>query len=151
MRQHGYAGFKGTRRIYTPQMIVNGSDEFVGSNAASIISAIKRTENAPLKTIQIGASSGNIIRISLPAITNGNYRLWAYGFKNSVHQTIKNGENGGKSIAYSNPVSSYNNLGGWDGNAATLEFPKPENIDSIAILAQEGGYGPIIAAGKLDF
>lgn len=151
IRQHGYGAYSGDKRIYTPQMIVNGQEQFVGSRADQLNTALKRTQNAPLKTIQIEKMAEDIIAFTLPDAATNKYRLWAFGYKFKHDQSIPSGENRGLKTTYTNPIQSYINLGSWDGRAALHQFNlKETDIDAIAIIAQTGGYGPIIAAGKFE-
>ena len=141
IRQHGYVGLTNERRIYTPLMIVNGQHLFIGSDNGKLQAALKNAQNAPIEPIKIEINNDDIVQFSLPNVKNGSYRLWAFGYKNSI-DTAK----------YINPATSYTNLGAWQGNAMTKSFEKPdEPLDGIIILAQENGYEKIIAAGKLKF
>lgn len=159
MRQHGYAGMNGTKRIYTPQMIINGAEGFIGSHNDKIEAALKKAAEKPIQIININVinKDKSIIEFSLPNTEEGDYHLWAFGYKKNHKQDIKNGENNGKSITYANAALSYTNLGKWQGTGITHKFPMPEStiagetLNGIAIFAQKGGYGEIIAAGKLDF
>lgn len=152
IRQHGYSAYSGTKKIYTPQMVVNGEHIFIGSKVEILKNALKRTENAPIKPIQIETIPNTIISYSLPKLPRTNYRLWAFGFKHTQNQDISEGENRGLKVNYANPVASYTNLGNWNGEPSIFQFEKPsEDIDAIAIIVQEGGYGKIVAAGKLNF
>lgn len=149
VRQHGYNAYSGTKRVYTPQMIVNGQYEFVGSRYDQLVAAFKRTENAPLDAVHIKAVH-DTITFTLPELTRGAYRLWAFGYRFEHHQDILKGENRNLSVTYAHPIVSYINLGAWDGERAQHQFDRPAGrIDALAIIVQEGGYGPIIAAGKL--
>lgn len=150
MRQHGYAGLKGTKRIYTPQMIVNGSREFIGSHAAKLDTAIKNAHT--IQTITIKNGDGNLIDFAIPKTGNGTYRLWAFGYKSNHKQDIKSGENRGRKVTYANAVTTYTNLGAWNGESIAKSFEKPDGyMDGIVVIAQENGYGKIIAAGKMSF
>lgn len=153
MRQHGYASLTPKPKIYTPQMIINGQEGFIGSRAYEVNTKIKSAQNHTIESITVNKNSDNNLIITLPNIgTKGNYRIWAYGYKGSQGVNIPRGENAGRMISYTNPVLTYNNLGPWDGfgKNITLEIPSQE-INGIAILAQDNGYGKIIAAGKVDF
>ncbi|MCA9557144.1 MAG: DUF1223 domain-containing protein, partial [Myxococcales bacterium] len=46
-RQNAYAKAWGTRRLYTPQMVVNGRDEFVGSSEAQADAAVAAALKGP--------------------------------------------------------------------------------------------------------
>jgi len=141
IRQHGYVGLTESRRIYTPQMIVNGEYIFIGTENDALELALQNAKNNPIKTIQIEVKNNIMVNFSLPNIENGSYRLWAFGYNTS-----------GKSITYANAAISYTNLGAWQGNTVSKSFLKPDDpIEGIIFLAQENGYEKIVAAGKLEF
>lgn len=151
MRQHGYAGQKGSQRVYTPQMIVNGTNEFVGSHSSKVKSALSKAQKNPIQSIEITMPNPYSIEFTLPDAKKDSYRIWAFGYQTTHHESIPSGENRGKSVTYANPVQTYTNLGSWDGKAAKHEFTTPDGkIDGIAILVQRNGYGEIIAAGKFE-
>jgi hypothetical protein len=155
IRQHGIQGLRKERRIYTPQMVVNGQYVFVGSNMAKLSFALDRAQQQSILPITResteDASAPDIIKIKMPPAEQGDYRLWGFGYKNSVTTDIKSGSNSGQKIDYIAPVITYSNLGPWDGTQNTLSFERPDgNIDGIVIFGQKDGYGKIVAAGKLE-
>lgn len=52
-RQNSYARAFGNGRIYTPQMVVDGGAEFVGSNSGRAYEAIRRAAHVPKATIHL--------------------------------------------------------------------------------------------------
>jgi len=152
IRQHGYISMDDQKRVYTPQMVINGKDKFIGSRADNVKYTLKKASESPLKIIEVETPEPDVIRIALPILPDDNYHLWAFGYKKTQKQNIGNGENSGKTIYYANPVISYTNLGAWRGAGMVYNFRKPkEPIDGIAILAQRLAYGEIVAAGKMSF
>ena len=130
-------------------MIINGGKEFVGSRkheANRLLSAAK-----PVAQIEISGITPDGTMITLPEIKSGDYTLWIAGIKNETQQTIARGENRGRTIAYNNSVLSLEQAERWNGNAKTLtlSLEKNDTIDHYVILAQRGGYGDIVAAGKI--
>lgn len=148
-RQRGYAAAMNSRRVYTPQMVVNGSIEFVGSNRGKAQSAINKAAGK-IKAIEI-SKSGNVMQVSLPEIEKGTYTLLVMGIGESLTQDVPSGENRGKSLHYTNPVSTLDNLRDWDGSAQTREYEIADGLRGISVIAQPDRYGPIVAAGKTDF
>ncbi|HEY1960084.1 MAG TPA: DUF1223 domain-containing protein [Polyangiaceae bacterium] len=63
-RQRMHAYFMGTRSVYTPEMVVDGRDELVGSNAAGARAAIARAAHAPHVAVKL-ARSGDSIAIDV--------------------------------------------------------------------------------------
>lgn len=147
-RQRGYSRYAGKSRVYTPQMVVNGTQEFVGSRGGDIAKALNNA--IPVEPIAVTSDENNILSVQLPALDKGSYTLWVAGVKDEHEQTIPSGENRGKTVAYKNAVIEYASAGKWDGEHKTVQlegFDTPE-INRYIVLAQESGYGPIKAAGQ---
>lgn len=151
VRQHGIQGHRGERKIYTPQMIINGEYVFVGSNEAKFKFALDMAKQK--KVLPIHATlEENTISIHLPQTETAPYHIWAFGYKNHIKTEIGGGHNSGHIIQYTTPAMTYTNLGPWDGNQRHLSFEKPVgDIDGITFFAQKNAYGRIVAAGRFDF
>ncbi len=149
-RQRNYARFKNSSRVYTPQMIINGGKEFVGSRKHE---ANRNLSNAKaVAKIKMAGISPEGTVISLPQVRIGTYTLWIAGVKNQTDQKIGRGENRGKTVTYNNSVLSLQQGERWNGTGKTLtlELPKSQQIDHYVILAQDRAFGSIIAAGKIE-
>lgn len=154
VRQHGYASLESPPRVYTPQILMNGLNPFIGSHKDKATAALARAKKQIVMPIEIEQEE-SLIRFMLPSVdfpVSGDFRLWMFGYKKSHEQDISAGENSGKQIHYVNAAITYTNLGPWKGDAISSIAPKPtDDVDGIIILAQAGGYGRIVAAGKLEF
>ena len=148
-RQRNYSEYKQSRRIYTPQMIINGGKEFVGSRVNEANRKLGKAR--PIAPITISGATPKGTMITLPQLNNGDYTLWLAGVKAVHTEKIQRGENRGKNITYNNTVLSLKQAQKWDGNAQTLtiDLPKNSEIDYYVIFAQNRGYGEISAAGKI--
>lgn len=155
VRQHGYTKTLGTRSVYTPQMIVNGVTEFVGSHPDELDAALKTQKDHITGKITLSAKEGGIIRMELPALHKDgylSYRLWGFGYKKDWTENVKSGENKGKTIHYANIARTYHNMGSWMGDQAIFDLQKPDaDVDGLIVFAQANGYGEIVAAGKIEF
>src|SRR5258708_32270766 len=58
-RQQGYARLANSAEIYTPQMIVNGTDGFVGSDRQRAVAAIRRAAAHAKGTMALEIDSGD--------------------------------------------------------------------------------------------
>lgn len=149
-RQHNYSDKAGGRRVYTPQMIVNGTSQFVGSNRTDLAKALKNARQIkPLKITR----DRNFVNISLPTLQNfkGTTNVWLYAVQNNFTQTIPSGENKGKTVHYASAAVYEESLGGWGGFHKILSaaVPNIENIDSLVVIVQQDKHGPIMAAGRI--
>ncbi len=149
-RQRAYAHNKSRGRVYTPQMIVNGGAQFVGSNRGKLQNALSKAHS--IKSLQI-SKAGNDFTFDAPAMPAGQYHVWIYGTQKKHLQDIPSGENKGRSVTYSNSVMAQIDGGAWDGKAQSFTFAALPNdqIDDVIVLIQKDGYGDIIAAGKRRF
>lgn len=146
-RQRDYAAFMNSRRVYTPQMIVNGRHEFTGSNRGALKKYVSSTP--PIKHIRLNHAGNDVLNVQLPDIKNGRYSLTLFGVQTVQTRQIKSGENSGKTVAYSAPVTFIYEVESWDGTAINKTFTIPEKADEYVVLAQDTTTGEILAAGKL--
>jgi hypothetical protein len=157
-RQRLYAQRLGTGTVYTPQAIVNGAAEVLGSSRSEIERAISATETAlassrvPLHFWHYGGAiiieAGSAPRDSEPKEST----IWLAVVQKSVDVTVKGGENKGKTLTYYNVVRELTPVGLWNGRPATIRLARAaimrENEDLI-VLIQEPDSGPIIGAARL--
>lgn len=148
-RQRGYAAARSTRRVYTPQMVVNGRQDFVGSNGGALNKALDQAQT--IYTLDLRRDRG-VLNITMPAVEGGHrYDVWMYGMQSTHVQNIGSGENSGKTVTYKNAVLSEYHAGDWDGASPYISVPiqQVEGIDRIAVIVQHKNYGPVLAAGQI--
>lgn len=111
-RQYEYARVFHSKSVYTPQMIINGTREIVGSNEAGLKNALQeasqRTPTAVFKVLNTRVENGNLLHVQYAL--SGNYQGCKVNFALvSRHETtpIKRGENGGKTLASDNVVRQF--------------------------------------------
>ena len=155
-RQKDYARWLKLSSIYTPQVIVNGRKEFVGSDAATLHQAI----NSSLKETSVaGVTLGNVrlsgSRLDFLAQVTGAARtasLVVAVVEHSAVTQVKAGENGGKTLSHVQIVRSLGSVQpDGKGNAGGhLDWPdglRPADAEVIAFL-QDQGSGQIVAATR---
>lgn len=150
-RQKAYAVAAGHRRVYTPQMIIGGSDQVVGNVPMDVASAIARHQAAVPQVVILLKREGDELAITLEPQGDlaGPYLVQLVRFIPSQHVTIERGENAGRTIEYVNTVSSWQRVGEWDGKSAMSVSAATPGADSIAVIVQEPGPGLILAAAAL--
>ena len=141
-RQRDYnQSIRGQRRVYTPQMIVAGVSEAVGSNRADVERAIRQMRKAaPKETVDV-RRDGNDLVISAPGV---KAPLWRGDFIKEHLTVVRSGENKGKSLASRNIVRSKTRLG--DAGTVPLRTAVPAAGMGCAIIAQKSPDAPILAA-----
>lgn len=146
-RQRAYANSKSRGRVYTPQMIVNGGDQFVGSSRGKLQNALRNAQSVENLTI---SKTGDNYTFDAPSMPEGQYKVWIYGTQKEHTQSIPSGENSGRTVTYHNAVKAQIDGGAWDGKAQTFSFGALSggDIDDVVVIIQKHGYGDIVAAGK---
>jgi len=151
-RQYAYSRARGDRRVYTPQIIVNGGDHYVGSHRSEVERAISATE-LPLD-VSIRSQDGSInIAIAGADLQADHTTIRLVTFISAAQVAIGRGENRGHTITYNNIVRSMRPIGMWKGEAMTVSLPRDEilgeDVDGCAVIVQEDakdGPGRILGA-----
>lgn len=149
-RQRRYARSFGTGRIYTPQMVVDGYLQGVGSNRKEIHSAIRNAKTQVDSPVALEATrdpSGSVI-LDIDASNGSEASLWLVSFIPSSTTSVLAGENKGKSLTSHNIVKDMVRIDGWNGKSGRVTIPKEAlvNTQSCAILVQSQDLGPIVSA-----
>jgi hypothetical protein len=147
-RQKAYSRALGYSGIYTPQAIVNGAAQALGSDRAAIDQAIAKSRSAaaalslPL-TLKI-ADGRLTVTAPAPAAKNdaAPAEVWLCPLTKSVEVAIGRGENSGHTFTYHNVVRRWIKLGEWKGQAANWSIPvadiKSRDVDAVAVVLQSG-------------
>ncbi|MEP3671343.1 MAG: DUF1223 domain-containing protein, partial [Hyphomicrobiales bacterium] len=137
-RQYSYAGLRGDRSVYTPQVVVNGYDHAVGSNASEI-NTLLSSGSLPVDVDIKSAGESVVIKVdglsSYSAAT-----IWVALLKKEGTVAIGRGENRNRKITYTNIVREMRPLGEWNGDPMAVKLSKSDlmkgEVDSFAILLQ---------------
>jgi hypothetical protein len=145
-RQKAYSHVRGDREVYTPQVVVNGIVQALGSDRAEIEKAVTQSHRkvAALSVpIQVAIAEDRIT-VTLPS-GSGNDAVadvWLCPISRSVQVVVGRGENRGRTITYTNVVRHWVKLGTWSGKSETFTVPvdaiKSNGIDTIAVILQDG-------------
>jgi hypothetical protein len=155
MRQRGYAGGRGDRQVYTPQVVVNGSAQVIGSDRQAIEAACKNAAKAAVPVTL--TRNGDNIEVDIGAGQGAPASVWLLTVSRATPVAIGRGENHGRTITYSNVVRSWQRIAEWTGSPMKSSMPLPElnakDADAIVILVQPGSIenpGPVRGASMID-
>ena len=147
VRQRGYAQRLHRSSVYTPQVVIDGRDDYVGTDRGGIGKSV----SAGRTGIAVGVSvHGGEVLVELgeeDQVTASDVLLVAY-LRNAV-SAIGRGENAGRTLQEFNIVRSIHNLGRWNGKAETLRAQLaslPRDATDAAVLVQPLGQAPVIGA-----
>jgi len=144
--------------VYTPQLIINGQSEMIGSDAnkiSSTLSKIFSEEPDATLTIQKAESNNGEININFEAEGNtGNALLHIAVVEKETTTSIKAGENGGATLTGYNVVrdfSTINQIVNGENNAS-IDIPSSADIKNMAVVLflQQKDNHKITAASRLD-
>jgi hypothetical protein len=155
-RQYAYAGALGNGNPYTPQMVVDGSAEFVGSRtqqavksigeaAARAKTAVTLSQGTSNKT---GAENFSVQVGKLAASTKGGAaEVWLAITETGLHSAVTAGENAGHDVRHAAIVRSLRKIGeakeggelAFSGEAS-IPFRagwKRENLRAVAFVQEK--------------
>jgi hypothetical protein len=151
-RQTAYADVRNEDTLYTPQAMVNGAAEAMGSDPGEIKDAIAQT--ADVLTVPIKATvAGSEIAISV----GGSKRAIAGGAMITMLPFIATREipmRGGDKLHYANLVRDIVPIGHWDGKPVKqkLQLKDSAHYDGVVVLLQAGTAekpGAILGAARV--
>jgi hypothetical protein len=152
-RQTNYVQRMGLSSNYTPQMVVNGRFEFVGSDAGAAAQALHQAAEAMAVSLTISdlKATHNHVAFSLQTGTvDKDAQLLVVVAQDEGIEPVAGGENGGRTLPHKNVVRELTRLGRWTGAAETFALPKSSDPAlRTAILVQNQGGGAILAAAKI--
>jgi hypothetical protein len=144
-RWQAYAKVRGDRERYTPQAVVNGAGQALGSDRAAIEKVIEKSrQNEVVMSVPVTATrAGDRLTIALPDGTPADgATVSVWGLAKAIAVSITRGENKGRTITYHNVVRRIVDLGAW--NASTHRWNVPlravagEGVDTAVVLVQTG-------------
>jgi hypothetical protein len=154
-RQRVYARNMKASEVYTPQTVINGTREALGSDRAALVRAVTAArDGAGVLTVSRSGGSAAVIQIRVllsGAERNQTPELFAAVTDDDDTTMVTGGENGGHSLHYTNTVRSLKSYGSIaDGQPKSLEIQLPPNSAKrkmhIVVFAQLPNQGRVIAA-----
>lgn len=154
-RQRAYARRLGLSGVYTPQIVVNGAAEGVGSKRDKIEREIADARTTPLPVAVSFTDKGDTLTLDVGAGRSPGQpvTLWLIRFTKEETVEIGKGENRGRTMTYAHAVRELTPVGMWGGEAMHLTLPKDDlfagGLDGCVALLQAGKGGPILGAAQI--
>lgn len=162
-RQRSYARTMGQRSVYTPQMVIDGKFQEVGSRRSKVMKFLEyRAENpghGQVKvTVALSPSGDLTVKIAPDEKGKGatknatkNATVWLMEFDSRHETKVRSGENAGRTLVYVNVVRNIRSIGTWKGEAKTITVSAAEldasgERDGCAVILQTERTGPVIGA-----
>jgi len=157
-RQYRYVPSLGRGMVYTPQMVIDGVFDAVGSDKRAVARAIAKAQAAKRPRLDIGlsqADDGGLL-VSVPgADFQGRATVWLARYDRRTETSVANGENAGRVLSTVNVVRDLRRVGSWDGRPLDLRLPESVltsgegGRDACVIIVQANGNGPVLGVRAL--
>ena len=150
-RQEQYARRFRTEGPYTPQMVVDGRTEFVGSDARSAESRIREALRQPKAAVRIGGADGSAA-IEVDRLPTGRAHkagVYVAYAADSGTQDVVRGENKGRRLHHVSIVKELRQIGTVDDRATFKTHVPIEKGSRLIVFVQEAGNGPVWGAALM--
>ncbi len=150
-RQRGYAKAGHRNMVYTPQMIIGGTDHVVGNRAKDVGALIRRHSVAPERVALSVTRKGDRVQIEAQATAAIGTPLMVQIARFTPQRTvaIKRGENAGRTLSYANVVTSLKELTRWNTTAPLKLTTQVSPDQPVVVIVQRPGYGTVEAVAQL--
>jgi hypothetical protein len=125
-------------QVYTPQMIVDGTIDLVGSDRAAVLAALAKARPEAIAPVSFAADRRTVAIGAAPvagAIPTKADVLLAR-FVPTRTTAIGGGENASRTAVDSDAVVELTTLGAWTGGAASFPITPPGDDEGLAVLVQ---------------
>lgn len=153
---------------YTPQMIVDGQSQFVGSNGREAVGQIEKSAHREQTEVAINSSEkpdshgSQRFTVSVGKLTGNTAgdvaEVWLAVTEDGLQSSVNRGENAGHVLHHIATLRSLHKIGTADGGAASASFKgdsrvkfesrwKPENLH-VVVFVQEKKSRKILGAAS---
>ena len=150
-RQYDYAKRLGHDSVYTPQLVIDGVAETVGSDADAADAAIKAAAARPVEGPSVALASGSdgSAELALGAGPAASASVWLIGYDRHQTTAVGRGENAGRSLTEYQVVRRAIRLGSWAGAAVRMKLPDKAG-EAELVLVEPDSPGPMLTVGVLE-
>lgn len=164
-RQYAYAGALGNGNAYTPQMVVDGQNEFVGSRTGQARGVIEQAASRKKTEVAVTAEAGDQgvkVHVSVGAVSNlssgDTPEMWMAVTETGLHSNVRGGENSGEDLHHAAVVRKMWKIGAAKEPGAT-SFSSEESVKldrgwkrenaHVVVFVQEKKSKKILGAGSV--
>lgn len=144
--QWSYAHAFHRTEVFTPEVVVNGAADVVGTDRAELEDLIRR--EGAVRGPSLNVSNGSV------AIAGGHGKgdVWLVRYDpRLIEVPVGAGENSGRTLPHRNVVRGLLKIGEWNGAPARFAIPAPSDPAwREAVLVKTADGGPIIAAARVE-
>jgi hypothetical protein len=155
-RQESYMKAFGLGSSYTPQMVVDGTEEFVGGDSGKATKEILAAAGSAKASIDTKIAANRIDVKIANAPKHNEATVYAAIAEDGISSRVERGENAGNTLEHVSVVRELKNLGTLSPDASDLELSsdfqigpewKPENL-KVVVFIQENQSRKVIGVGR---
>jgi len=143
-------------RIYTPQVVVDGRIDVLGSNEAGIVRAAKAAARDPHGTVRLERSAGGV-RISVSGLSeHPQAGVILAVVEDGLVSKVERGENAGRTLAHAAVVRSLRQVGSMPAGASQWSAEVPVSLENswkqprLIAFVQDAASRRVLGSGALQ-
>jgi hypothetical protein len=158
-RQSAYGRRFTLDSVYTPQVVVNGAKEVLGSDGAAVLKAVASTAKPSSVSLSIGsvAAEPNSMSLSVAFSIAGHpstsIDIFAVVADDTASSSVSRGENSGHTLKHVSVARSFVKVASLsEAKTLTVSIPNPGVVNGqpatarhLILFAQERGLGRVVA------
>lgn len=141
---------------YTPQMIVDGESEFVGSDSGKAAKEIAKAAESAKATVEVTIDGGELKAKVVGAEKHGDATVYAAIAEDGITSRVERGENSGKTLEHVSVVRELNAVGVLAAGKQEVETSSELRIDplwsaeklKVVVFVQENETRRILGVGR---
>jgi hypothetical protein len=149
-RQNAYGG-RFQSEVYTPQMVVNGEEQVLGSDRAAVTRAIGRVHHGGAAVHIVSAKAegdGLAITFRLAGVERAD--VFAVVAEDAVSTSVLRGENGGRTLSHVAVATTFAKVASGGVGEKTVQLKvAPGRKRHLILFAQAPGLGAVLAVDSV--
>jgi hypothetical protein len=141
---------------YTPQMVVDGREEFVGSDSGKASKEITKAVDTPKATVGVGIDGRKATLKVSNVPTHDDATIFAAVAEDAISSRVEGGENSGMTLEHVSVVRELKTLGVLQSDKSDFEivFDVPSNPEwdpknlRVVVFVQENDSRKVIGVGR---
>ncbi len=163
-RQYEYGQRFHIDSVYTPQMVINGEEQIVGSDRAGLLRAIREEQKPTSLSVHINSINAHdrtlIVDFSVTGTTpRGGADLFAVITDDADRSSVLHGENSGRTLSHVSVARSITRIAKLgDRTEQTIRIPLPATSQlsdnpgrHLVLFAQTAGLGRVLGVDAKPF
>jgi hypothetical protein len=162
-RQNAYGQRFHLDSVYTPQMVINGQEQIVGSNSAGLLRAIRKEDQMSQMDVHIASASldGNILTLDFAVsgtIPGNGAEIYAILADDKTSSNVLRGENSGRTLSHVSVARTITRVANLqEATELTIRLPLAGYIQQsshlgrhLILFAQAPGFGQVLGVDTLS-